>query len=80
MKTDKIKAFLKSSYKALLAILATLLVGVGAGYAVDVALRPTENKTQITVETDFRIELSEEQVPGVIELEEGEKQFVDFLR
>lgn len=76
--TMKIKEFLKTNYKAILAILATLLVGVGAGYAVDVAVRPTENKTQITVETDFRIELSEEQVPGVIELEEGEKQFVEL--
>lgn len=63
---------IKANIKPIIAILATLLIGIAAGVGVDLSIRPTENKTEIKVNTDYAITLSEEQKPAVVENAEGE--------
>ena len=63
---------IKANIKPIIAVLVTLLIGIAAGVGVDLSIRPTENKTEIKVDTDYAITLSEEQKPAVVENAEGE--------
>ena len=53
-----------------------LVVGAIAGMGVDLAVRPTKNGDTI-VEATYTIELSESQVPTVIETEDGEVEILE---
>lgn len=67
---------IKANIKPIIAILITLVLGVVAGVGVDLSIRPTENKTELVIESDFSITLSEEQKPALVENSEGELEEV----
>ena len=73
---DKIKALLKEYSTPLITILVTLAVGLLAGAGIDMSIRPTENKTEVKITSDYSITLAEEQKPAVVENAEGELEEV----
>lgn len=63
----------KNKVKALIGLIAALVIGVIGGFTIDFTIRPTEINEEYKVEAEFAIELSDEQVPAVIETEDGEE-------
>lgn len=68
----KIKSFAKGNFKPLIAIIIALAVGLIAGAGINLSIRPTENKTEVKITSDYSITLAEEQKPAVVETAEGE--------
>ena len=72
---------MSNKIKAILISLAAVIVGILCGVGVGVNIKSSESEaieTVITVDTGSSLELSEEQVPAVIENEEGELEEVDI--
>ncbi len=63
---------IKKNIKPFIAIVATLVFGLMLGASVDIAVRPTEEKVELKVESDYSITLSEQQKPAVIESADGQ--------
>ena len=63
---------MKKNLKSIIAILFTLIIGIACGASVDIAIRPSENKTEVKIDSGCSIELSEEQKPTIIEKEDGQ--------
>lgn len=63
---------IKSKLKPIIAIIATLVIGLMLGASVDLAIRPTEEKVELKVEGEYSITLSEQQKPAVIESADGQ--------
>ena len=60
------------SWKGLLALIATILLSIAAGAGIGITINSTEDG-DIVIESNFsQIELSETQVPALIETDEGE--------
>lgn len=55
----------------------TIIVGMMAGVAVTITVNPTENGTLPEIIDGMTIELAEEQVPTVIETDEGEIEIIE---
>lgn len=71
-KTHKSKLSLSNlSLKSVLVFVATLIIGFLVGGGVGIVVAPTE-EGDIIVEADYTIELSDEQVPALIETADGE--------
>lgn len=66
----------KLNWKALVALLATLIIGGTAGAGIDLAIRPTE-EGDIIVEAKQTLQLSEQQLPAVVETEAGKVETAD---
>ncbi len=62
--------------KSVIVFVATIVLGLATGVGVDLAIRPTK-EGDVIVESNFNIELSEEQVPTVIETDEGEIETIE---
>lgn len=62
------------SWKTILAFLATIILGIAAGTGLGFNISP---EGEIIVETDFTMELAEQQVPTVIETAEGEIEVIE---
>ena len=60
----------KSKLKDYLIFIIVAIIGLLGGAGIDLAIRPTEEG--VTLEVTTEIELSEEQVPTIIETDEGE--------
>ena len=69
-------SFKNFNWKDLVKIVIAIVAGVALGAGVDVAIRPTQDG-DIVVETKQAIELSEEQVPALIETESGTIETVE---
>ena len=60
------------SWKGLLALIATILLSIAAGTGIGISINSTDDG-DIVIESNFsQIELSETQVPAIIETDEGE--------
>lgn len=64
------------NWKALLAFAITIILGMAAGAGIDLAVRPTKDG-DVIVEATQAIELSEEQVPTLIETEGGAIEVIE---
>lgn len=62
------------NWKAIVAFVATLLLGVVAGSGIALNFTP---EGEVTVETNYSIELSDEQVPTVIETSDGQVEVIE---
>lgn len=62
---------IKSNIKPIIAITATLIIGLIAGAGIGLSIRPTESKTEVTVVADYSIALAEEQKPALVETDGG---------
>lgn len=62
------------SWKTILAFLATIILGIAAGTGLGFNISP---EGEIIAETDFTMELAEQQVPTVIETAEGEIEVIE---
>lgn len=69
-----------SEHKGLISILITAVIGVLGGflahYGITLTATPDENGN-VVVEASYKIELSEEQVPTVLETEDGEAEVIE---
>lgn len=69
-----------SDHKGIISILITAVIGLLGGflahYGITLTATPTENG-DVVVEASYKIELSEEQVPTVIETDEGEVEIIE---
>ena len=63
--------------KLILGILAVVAVALAGGTVGFNIKSDGEGKTEITVQSDFAIELSEEQIPAVIETEDGQIEIME---
>lgn len=63
---------MNSKLKATVALILAIIFGAAAGWAVDVNIRPTTTEEIVNVEDNSELVLSEEQVPALIEDENGE--------
>lgn len=64
----------KLTWKSILTTIVVLVVGILGGTGVGLVFAPNGD---IIVETDFSMELSDEQVPTIIETDEGELEVID---
>ena len=62
------------NWKAVVAFIATLFIGIAAGSGIALNLTP---EGEVTIETNYAIELAEEQVPTVIETSDGEVEVIE---
>lgn len=70
------KINIKSNWKALVALFATLLIGGVAGAGIDLAIRPTEDGG-VVIEATQTLELSEKQMPALVETDAGAVETLD---
>lgn len=64
--------------KAIIGFVLVLIVGLVAGSGIGLNIAPNEDgTTDVTVETNYAIELSDEQVPTIVETAEGEIEVVE---
>ena len=80
---DKRKKITPQSIVRILGVVVAGLLLVGAGYGVNFLVRPTEEgepkvEIQTVVEPGTTIELAEEQVPAILETEEGEIEIKEY--
>lgn len=64
--------------KAIIGVIIALVLGLLAGGGIGINIAPNdEGATEITVETNYAIELADEQVPTIIETAEGEVEVIE---
>lgn len=67
----------KLDWKAIVTVLATLILGLVGGYTINMAYDPEKDTIELDVESEYSIELSEEQIPAVITTEEGTTETIE---
>lgn len=65
----------KLSVKSVILFIATILVGVLIGGGIGLTIAPNE-QGDVVIESEYSIELAEEQVPAIIETEDGEIEII----
>ena len=69
--------FKKLDWKAVVILLATLLIGLLGGYGINMAYNPEENSLEVEVDSEYSIQLSEDQIPAVITTENGGTETIE---
>ncbi len=63
--------------KGIVAVIATLLLGIFLGKVTTVTVTPEPETGDVTIESGFTMELADEQVPTVIETADGEVEVIE---
>lgn len=65
------------TWKAVVMVFGTLLVGLVGGYVINMAYDPKDQTLEVDVESEYSIELSEDQIPAVITTEDGKTETIE---
>lgn len=65
------------SIKSIIAGILVVLAAILAGGTVGVVVNTESGETEVTVQSEFQMELADEQVPTIIETEEGETEVIE---
>lgn len=67
---------MKQKLQTLVKIIAVLAIGLLGGVGLDLAIRPGEDGTEIVVEASYSITLADEQVPTLLQTDDGELEVI----